>query len=770
VRSYDNFSDHDFELFVADLLGADRGLRYETFPRGPDRGVDLRAIPPRRKRPHVVQCKHFAGSSFSALRTAARKEAARLTADRAHFASYTFATSQPLTARRKTRLAHDLSPWIASDSDVLGANDFESLLDRHPDVERRQVKLWLTGGTQLAALLRAGTIHRSQSLLEDIERSLPSYVQGQAFDEARPRLRDQHVLVIAGVPGIGKTTLARILMADAVVDGYEPIEVSHDIEEGWKMLDDSSKQIFLYDDFLGRTALAERFAKNEDRRLLDFMDRAARRSSTLFVLTTREYILRQAGTLYERIGQSGVGNRRYLLELPTYTRVDRARIFANHAFHSPTLTGAATRALLVDDAYERIIDHPNYNPRIIEWITGMGGRKLGWDDLVDYVTFAVDVLDHPELIWRHAFEHEIDDHGRALLLVLASLARGTEIEHVEAAFDALCRQRGLALTGQAFRRTLSALDDSLVSTRQGSGDWFEAAGILVAPHDPSIADFVSDYVQASPADAADLAVAALFFEQANWLWTAAAGEGDVSERLVAVLAAALQRTYEAPGLSPVVVPLSTNALMRRPAGTVDHEARIRRVLTLAEHAGSRRDSLMAWCRDRLGERTAAWEAGNGEPPSILKLLEAIPDDPSFDADAAAKSATGATRTQWDIVQETEWKAELRTLFPGSYTRDEWGTVVDEFASWLEDGLASSAEDMTDTEELRLVERVAERLDIVIDQHDLDTAEEHVRQNVAEREERVEPDEEDWKPRSTFGSAADGRREVEAIFARLADGA
>jgi hypothetical protein len=62
------------------------------------------------------------------------------------------------------------------------------------------------------------------------------------------------------------------------------------------------------------------------------------------------------------------------------------------------------------------------------------------------------------------------------------------------------------------------------------------------------------------------------------------------------------------------------------------------------------------------------------------------------------------------------------------------------------------------------------LDIVIDQHDLDTAEEHVRQNVAEREERVEPDEEDWKPRSTSGRAADDGREVKAIFARLADGA
>lgn len=769
MRRYDNFSDHDFELFIADLLGADRGMRYETFPRGPDQGVDLRAIPPRRKRPHVVQCKHFAGSSFSALGTAARKEAARLIALKARFASYTFVTSQPLTALRKTRLAEDLSPWIVGDSDVIGANDLESLLDRHPDVERRQVKLWLTGGTQLAALLRAGTIHRSQSLLEDIQRSLPSYVRGQAFDEARPRLRDQRVLVIAGAPGIGKTTLARILMADAVLDGYEPIEVSHDIEEGWELLDDSTKQIFLYDDFLGRTALAERFAKNEDRRLLDFMDRASRRSSTLFVLTTREYILRQAGMLYERIGHSDVSDRRYLLELPSYTRVDRARILANHAFHSPTLTDVAKRALVVDDAYERIIDHSNYNPRIIEWITGMGGRMLGPGELADYVAFAVDVLDHPELIWRHAFEHEIDDYGRTLLLVLASMARPTEIEHVEAAFDALCRQRGLTLRAQAFRRTLSALDDSLVRTRHGSGGTFEATGILVAPHNASIADFVGDYVRASPGDADELAEAALFFEQASWLWDVAANGGDVHERLAAVLTAALQRTYEAPGLSPVVVPLATHAWTHRPAGTVDHEARIRRVLQLTERAGSQSDELMAWCRDRFAERAAAWEAGNGEPPSILKLLEAVRDDDRFNADTAARSAAGAMRAKWDVVQETEWKADLRALFPGAYTRDTWGTVVDEFASWLESDLAGSADEMTDTEELRLVERVANRLGLLIDQDDLDAAEAQVRQNVADSEERVEADEEDWEPRASYGGAADARREVEAIFERLADG-
>lgn len=180
-----------------------------------------------------------------------------------------------------------------------------------------------------------------------------------------------------------------MLLADAVLDGYEPIEVSSDIEEGWSALDDGVKQVFLYDDFLGRTALSERFAKNEDRRLIDFMRRATRSPASLFILTTREYILRQATELYERLSQEGLDSDRFLLELPDYTSLDRARIFANYVFHSPHLSKAFRRALLVDKSYEKIIYHANYNPRTIELITGLAKR---WDDTVtpdNYVDYAL---------------------------------------------------------------------------------------------------------------------------------------------------------------------------------------------------------------------------------------------------------------------------------------------------------------------------------------------------------------------------------------------
>lgn len=73
VRNYAALSDHDFELFIADLLGADEGKDFEVSSRGADGGIDLH---------HdsgceldIVQCKHMLDISASQLRTTAKKKA-----------------------------------------------------------------------------------------------------------------------------------------------------------------------------------------------------------------------------------------------------------------------------------------------------------------------------------------------------------------------------------------------------------------------------------------------------------------------------------------------------------------------------------------------------------------------------------------------------------------------------------------------------------------------------------------------------------------------
>jgi hypothetical protein len=137
---------------------------------------------------------------------------------------------------------------------------------------------------------------------------------------------DKHrVCIIAGVPGIGKTMLAQMLLADAMSVGHEPIEVSGDIEEAWTALRPDESQVFLYDDFLGQLSFAERLGKNEDARLASFIAKVASLKSKVLIMTTREYILHDAQRMYEHL--STLDERmHFVLALADYTRGDRARI------------------------------------------------------------------------------------------------------------------------------------------------------------------------------------------------------------------------------------------------------------------------------------------------------------------------------------------------------------------------------------------------------------------------------------------------------------
>jgi conflict system STAND superfamily ATPase/restriction endonuclease len=761
MRQYESFSPYDFELFVADLLSAELGVRYETFPRGGDGGIDLRHIPKRKRRPDVVQCKHYPRSTFSALLTAAKKEAKHLKDMSPRPSRYRFVTSRPLTAANKGRIKEVLHPWIESERDILGVADLDMILDKHPDVERRQVKLWLTGGTQLAALLKAGSIHRSQALIEEINAAMPRYVQGHVFAEARERLREQRVLVIAGIPGIGKTTLARMLLADAVMDGYEPIEVSLDIEEGWSALDPATKQVFLYDDFLGRTALSERFSKNEDQRLVDFMHRTSRSPSSLFVLTTREYILKQATDLYERLSAEGLDSDRFLLALPDYTLLDRARIFANHIYHSARLTRPFREALIVDGGYKKIISHRNYSPRTIELITGLAKR---WDESVtpdSYLAYALNTLQHPTLIWKSAFERELDDYGRALALVLATLPRRTGLTPAEAAFGALCDKRELPLNNRAFERTLSRLDDSFVTTSQPAQHFPIEDDVVVEPYDPSVIDFLVAFLHRSPGDVEELADGCLFFEQAEWLYDTFGK--DAKPAVGVAIRRALQRTYPAKAITLVSVPVGPRTWTYRPFGTGNVE---RRLLVIHREA-QRGSELYSWWREQFLARLQNWAQGEGEPESTMALLKALSDTDSIDITEAAVAARKVLSEGRSYMLSLEWLLDLRREFPAAFGREEWDTHVAEFDEWLKHGLSDVADDMSDLDELAQVERMVELYGLELDDEVWNDAEESVRRRVEERDAEIEDDRAYERPELARDAAYE-QRQIDALFSGLAE--
>ena len=211
--NFSEISDFEFESLCRDLLQAELGRPLELFAPGPDRGIDIRyiGVVDEAAQILVAQCKRWAEHSFRHLlrhlKSVELPKIRKLAPGR-----YIIMTSVPLSPQRKDAIVEALQPWVRTPTDVMGRDDLSGLLSRHPEVERRHIKLWLTSTEVLDALLQSGIAARSAGLVERTKRQLRLWVPNASFERAREVLDTQRVCVISGAPGIGKTMLADILM------------------------------------------------------------------------------------------------------------------------------------------------------------------------------------------------------------------------------------------------------------------------------------------------------------------------------------------------------------------------------------------------------------------------------------------------------------------------------------------------------------------------------------------------------------------------------
>lgn len=508
--NFSQLSPYDFELMCRDLLQAEWGLVLESFKAGKDGGIDFRYAQAGKQ--IIVQCKRFVETGFAGLLRELRKEGDKVR--KLKPSRYVLMTAAPLSDANKTKIVEVIGGQFLVKADIFGCADINNLLGRYSWVERSHYKLWLASTNVLKTILHNDIVTQSDFLVEKIHGEIKRYVQGNAYPRALAALEAEHVVILSGLPGVGKTTLANMLLYKHLANGFEPIIVREDFAEAKAMFQKGKSQVFYFDDFMGTTFLGDKGSSDQQREyraIIEFIEMVRKAKDKLLILTTREQMLRQACNVSEQIRNAGLMDHRVVIHMDDYSMQQRAEILYNHVFFSD-LPFDYRDELLKYEFYFEIVKHRNFNPRLIEWFSTY--RRLKEVSVGGYRQFVTQLLEDPAEIWRHAFEQQISEAGRSLLLTLFSFGGRIDEAILREGFAVFHAHRaqtyGFQRCPEDYIRARTELREAFVRAT-ASGE--------IEVINPSVIDWLNCVLCNVPENAVDLIMGAARFSQISRIWS-----------------------------------------------------------------------------------------------------------------------------------------------------------------------------------------------------------------------------------------------------------
>lgn len=341
----------------------------------------------------------------------------------------------------------------------------------------------------------------SQDYFSDLDSK--HFVETHFLGEAYHILQREHIVLIQGPAGIGKTTTCSMLgnlflnnnenAFDIIVRRVEDINEVLKLYNGNYRCNENRNLFVVFDDFLGRNKfdVGERVLQ-DIRKLYS----ASTNTNNLFIcLNSRTQILQDATLMNSEfqklIDEKFTEKRRFIIDLNKYSDIDKAYIFRKvferklyYLEDGDKIEFVEKYNSLIGRDWKRIIRHRNYFPRLVELIAK--NFKESKENFYDYVVYY---LNHPIQLYNSLFCNLEDEEKFLLFSLLQFDAYPVEEEWLINSLYTL----ELNLTFD-FKKSLRKLDGSWLTFTKESFDDKSKVDFL----NPSIIDFLNDKLKESP--------------------------------------------------------------------------------------------------------------------------------------------------------------------------------------------------------------------------------------------------------------------------------
>ena len=500
-----NIDEIEFEELCKEILEKKLGKTFRVFGRGADGGVDIQA----NDNENIIgQVKFYKNTSQYDTVSKIKKEANKITNKKIE--QYYLFIGREMSPQNIQKIYEILQNYLKTKENIFTINEINEILNKeeYSDIVRKHIKLWLCSTNILESITNKNVFVDCEILFDNIKEEVDLFVQTDLYSICQNILEKERLLLILGMPGIGKTTLSKMLLLYYVQNGYlVRYSNSHNLEDLKKSLslDKGKKEIIFLDDCLGQRYLDLQEQREND--IINLIKYIKRYSNKLLILNSRITVFQEAKERQYELGKI-IDNKNIkiqVINIENISKLEKARIL-KHYLSQKQVPQEYIQSILKNQNYMKIIEDSSYNLRIIDYIT----EKKNYINIKpeNYAKSIQAAFKKSKYVWKDEYENKISIEDRLFLITLFSLSDySVEEEQLRLAFFERLKQEKIDTSFSLFDNILERLNQSFIKIV------IKDNKKLIMTINPSVNDFLREELKENELEKRKILSSAKFIEQ-----------------------------------------------------------------------------------------------------------------------------------------------------------------------------------------------------------------------------------------------------------------